>query len=127
MHLDLSGLLLAGSMWMLAAVVVWPWGYPAIAAALLIGQAVGFIALAIWAASVIRASPSPVSGAGAVHEHSRRPQPLVAPPAVMLVPCFGSGPACHISERDGSAEDGDQDRRHDPSGRPSGIVEGRAT
>jgi hypothetical protein len=47
-HLDLSGLLLAGTMWMLAAVIAWPWGHPDIAAALLIGQAVGFIAAAIW-------------------------------------------------------------------------------
>lgn len=48
MHLDLSGLLLAGTMWMLAAVIAWPWGHPAIAVALLIGQFVGFIVVAIW-------------------------------------------------------------------------------
>jgi hypothetical protein len=47
-HLDLSGLLIAGTMWMLAAVIAWPWGQPTIAAALLIGQAVGLLAVAIW-------------------------------------------------------------------------------
>ncbi|MPQ96387.1 hypothetical protein GB931_00295 [Modestobacter sp. I12A-02628] len=48
MHLDLSGLLIAGTMWLLAAVIAWPWGCPVIAAALLIGQGVGFLAVAIW-------------------------------------------------------------------------------
>lgn len=48
MYLNLNAALLAFTLWLLAAVLAWPWGHPAIAGALLIGQAVGFIVLAIW-------------------------------------------------------------------------------
>lgn len=61
-HLDLSGLLIAGTMWMLAAVIAWPWGHPVIAAALLIGQAVGFTAVAIWDSRTPPGLPGPPRG-----------------------------------------------------------------
>jgi hypothetical protein len=51
MTLNLSGLLLAGTIWMIAAVLAWPMAHPTIAVSVLIGQAVGHLAVAIWGAS----------------------------------------------------------------------------
>ena len=48
MYLNLNAALFAFTLWLLAAVLAWLWGHPAIAGALLIVQAVGFIALALW-------------------------------------------------------------------------------
>jgi hypothetical protein len=58
MTVNFSGLLLAGTLWLLAAVLAWPLDRPNIAAWLLIGQAVGFVALAVWSSFAASRPPS---------------------------------------------------------------------
>ncbi len=47
-YLNLNAALLAFTLWLLAVVLARPWGQSAIAGNLLIGKAVGVIALGIW-------------------------------------------------------------------------------
>lgn len=57
MTVNFSGLLLAGTLWLLA-VLAWPLDRPSIAAWLLIGQAVGLVALAVWSSLAASRPPS---------------------------------------------------------------------
>jgi hypothetical protein len=54
MYLNPNAALFAITLCLLAVLLAWPWGHPAIAGALLIGQAVGFIGLAIWSGASSR-------------------------------------------------------------------------
>jgi hypothetical protein len=54
MYLNPNAALFAITIWLLAVLLARPWGRPAIAGALLIGQAVGFIGLVIWSGASSR-------------------------------------------------------------------------
>ena len=56
-EINLTGALLAGSIWMLAAVLAWPLSRPSVAVGILAGQAVAYIALAVLGGLGIPGAP----------------------------------------------------------------------
>ncbi len=83
MTLNLSGLLLAGTLSMLAAVLAWPLQHPA-AAALLIAQAATHLAVAAyrgWIASRPRSGRDPRTGRWVLLNRTPPVRPLTVTPA----------------------------------------------